>query len=167
MEENYCKYVNTLKVELGKEKDIVFFCIGTDRVIGDSLGPITGSLLKTKICSGCVYGDLEENLTFDNIQEKIDEINLKYNNPYIVAIDAALSDEDNIGKFFIDYEGISFGDGLEKNKSKIGNLGIKVVVAKDYGDNELNFRALQNISLGGIMRLSKKTFDGIYSAYIK
>lgn len=159
--DNFKEYVNNLKLELVTNREIVFFCIGTDRVIGDCLGPITGSLLKNKYNTENVYGDLEENLTYENIEKKLDEINLKFESPYIVAIDAALSEERNIGKFFVDNNGINFGNGLGKNVSKVGNLGIKVVVGKDYNDKDLNFRTLQNVSLSKIMKLSKKTFDGI------
>lgn len=159
--DNFNEYVNNLKSELVTNREIVFFCIGTDRVIGDCLGPITGSLLKNKYNTENVYGDLEENLTYENIEKKLNEINLKFEKPYIVAIDAALSEEKNIGKFFVDNDGINFGNGLGKNVSKVGNLGIKVVVGKDYNDKDLNFRTLQNVSLSKIMKLSKKTFDGI------
>ncbi len=160
-EKNFKEYVECLKSELLNKREIVFFCIGTDRVIGDCLGPITGSLLKNKYNKRNVYGDLEENLTYENIERKLDEISIKFENPYIVAIDAALSCESNIGRIFIDYNGINFGEGLSKNISKVGNLGIKVVVGKDYNDRDLNFRALQNVPLSNIMKLSKKTFDGI------
>lgn len=160
-EENFQEYVKNLKNELELDREIVFFCIGTDRVIGDCIGPITGSFLKGKFDKNKVYGDLDNNLTYENIEEKMDEIYLNFENPYIVAIDAALSNEDNIGKVFIDNNGINFGECLSKNKGHIGDLGIKVVVGKDYNDNEMNFKVLQNMSLTRIIKLSKKIFDGI------
>ena len=159
-EENYNQYVNKLKDVINVDRNIVFFCIGTDRVIGDSLGPITGTLLKKRY-NGSVYGGLDENITYENIEEKLYEINSTIDNPYIVAIDAALSTEQNIGKIFLDDKGIDFGNSLGKNISCVGNVGIKVVVGKDFNDPNLNFRALQNTSLADIIKLSKKTFDGI------
>lgn len=160
-EKNFEEYVENLKLKMNMKKDVIFFCIGTDRVIGDCLGPITGSFLKNMYDNEKVFGDLDNNLTYENILKKIDEINLKFEDPYIVAIDAALSSEDNIGKIFVDEEGINFGKGLDKNINCIGDIGIKVVVGKDYNDNELNFKTLQNMSLSRIIKLSKKTFDGI------
>ncbi len=160
-EKNFEEYVENLKLKMDMKKDVIFFCIGTDRVIGDCLGPITGSFLKNMYDNEKVFGDLDNNLTYENILKKIDEINLKFEDPYIVAIDAALSSEDNIGKIFVDEEGINFGKGLDKNINCIGDIGIKVVVGKDYNDNELNFKTLQNMSLSRIIKLSKKTFDGI------
>ena len=161
LEDNFKEYIDKLKSELSVDRDIVFLCIGTDRVIGDCLGPITGSLLKNLYNKENIYGDLDENLTFENIEERVNEIYVRYPNPYIVAIDAALSSESNIGKFFVDSGGINFGEGLDKHRGRIGDLGIKVVVGKDYNNNEMNFEVLQNTRLSEIIKLSKKTVDGI------
>lgn len=159
-EEDFKQYMNELKGELDVNCEVIFFCIGTDRVIGDSLGPITGSLLIDKFGKDIVYGDLYNNITYKNIEEKINEIKLKNKNPFIVAIDAALSTKENIGKIFVD-DGINFGNSLGKNLSKVGDVGVKVVVGKDYNNPKLNFNVLQNIPLSRILNLSKKTFEGI------
>ena len=156
-DENYINFIKKLKSKITQNKgnNIVFCCIGTDRVIGDCIGPITGSLLK----------GVDKNLTFSNMSQKMREIKLKYKNPYVVAIDAALSAESEIGNIYIADDGIIIGRGLNKSKKKIGDIGIKVVVGKDYNDNELNFRCLQNISLSKIMDLSKKISDGIIKTF--
>ena len=159
-EKEFRQYMKTLKSELDVDSEVIFFCIGTDRVIGDSLGPIIGSLLIDRFGRDKVCGDLYNNITFENIEEKINEIKINNKKTYIVAIDAALSTDENIGKIFID-DGINFGNCLGKNINKIGDLGIKVVVGKDYNDPKLNFYCLQNIPLSKILKLSKKTFEGI------
>lgn len=155
------QYILDVKSGLNVDCDVVFFCIGTDRVIGDSLGPITGSLLKEKFGDEAVYGDLFNNVTYENIERTLNAINCKHKNPYIIAIDAALSSAENIGKIFVDNSGINFGDSLGKAYNQIGNIGIKVVVGKDYNNPVLNYSSLQNISLSKILKLSKKTFEGI------
>ena len=155
------QYILDVKSGLDVDCDVVFFCIGTDRVIGDSLGPITGSLLKERFGKEAVYGDLFNNVTYENIESTLNVINRKHKNPYIIAIDAALSSSEDIGKIFVDNSGINFGDSLGKAYNQIGNIGIKVVVGKDYNNPELNFSSLQNISLSKILKLSKKTFEGI------
>ncbi|MBR1540905.1 MAG: spore protease YyaC [Clostridia bacterium] len=159
-EEDFKHYIKWIKGGLDVDSKVIFFCIGTDRVIGDSLGPIIGSLLIDKFGSEVVYGDLFNNVTYENIISTLDKINTKYENPYIVAIDAALSSSENIGKIFVD-DGINFGDSLGKNVDKVGDLGVKVVVGKDYNNPNLNFNVLQNIPLSKILKLSKKTFEGI------
>ena len=161
MDENFNKYVRMLRSVLDVNKNIIFFCIGTDRVIGDCLGPITGTLLKEKYDKNIIFGDLDENVTYENIEEKLNEINSKFNNPYIIAIDAALSTKENVGKIFLDNNGIDFGNCLGKNIGCVGNVGIKVVIGKDYDDPNLNFKILQNVSLSEVIKLSRKTFEGI------
>lgn len=164
---NYIEFTNNLSNRIKNKDNIIFCCIGTDRVIGDCVGPITGSLLKSKINNEFIYGDLQNNLTFDNMNKKINEINSKFKNPFIVAIDAALSDEKNIGKIFVEDSGIAIGKGLHKQNRKVGQISIKVVVGKDYNDNELNFITLQNVSLNNVMYLSKIISDGIINVLNK
>ena len=92
-DENYINFIKKLKSKITQNKgnNIVFCCIGTDRVIGDCIGPITGSLLKGVDKNFNVYGDLNENLTFSNMSQKMREIKLKYKNPYFEDIDPSIS----------------------------------------------------------------------------
>ena len=50
---------------------------------------------------------------------------------------------------------------FDKNKIEIGDISIKTVVAKDYKIPRYNFKALQNISLNGVMTLSNIVSEGI------
>lgn len=105
--EDYIKFVQDLKNVIDKkscENDIIFLCIGTDRVIGDCIGPITGSLLKVENKNVNVYGDLTKNLTFNNINQPLKEIKYKFKKPFIITVDSALSDKDNVGRIYIENE---------------------------------------------------------------
>ena len=53
--------------------ELVFICIGTDRMTGDCFGPIVGSKLKEllenyNIFNINIYGSLEENICYTNIE---------------------------------------------------------------------------------------------------
>lgn len=84
---------------------VLFLCVGTDRITGDTFGPIVGYKLKrlfrdTKNVN--IIGDLENIVCDNNIEAIIDEICRKYSNPFIVSIDSALScNEENIGKIIV------------------------------------------------------------------
>ena len=55
------EYVNTLKRKIKtNQKEILFICIGTSKVLGDSIGPLVGSYLKEKIGSKKVLGDIKK-----------------------------------------------------------------------------------------------------------
>ena len=47
-------------------------------------------------------GDLENTISNSNIENAIDEICIRYSNPFIVSVDAALSrNEENVGKIIV------------------------------------------------------------------
>ncbi len=150
-------------------QEIVFLCVGTDRIIGDSFGPLVGTKL-IELLKECnysninIYGSLEENLSYKNINKVLKRIN---NKDLIIVIDAALSKKENIGKIFVSNSKTILGKSLEKNKIEIGDISIKSVVAKDYKIARSNFKALQNISLNGVMTISNIVSEGIFEVIKK
>lgn len=169
------KFINDFEYIFNKIKnekeyvEIIFLCVGTDRITGDCFGPLVGSklveLLKDYNYSNInVYGSLKENLSYENINKVIENMNER---SIVIVIDAALSKEENIGKIFVSNTRTILGKGLEKNKIEIGDISIKSVVAKDYKIAKCNFKALQNISLNGVMQLANIVSEGIFETIIK
>ena len=78
------------KVNEKRYSDLIFICIGTNKIVGDSFGPIIGEILKRNVKDRKikVIGDLTNNINAKNLK------NIKYNwdNPYVISIDSALSD---------------------------------------------------------------------------
>ena len=115
--------------------NLIFLCIGTDKVIGDSFGPIVGYKLKkyfgdTKNVQ--IIGDLENNICSTNIEKTIENICKVSSNPFIISIDSALSrDDTNIGKILVGKGGITIGNGIGKNKYIVGDMFVKGVIARD------------------------------------
>lgn len=149
--------------------EITFLCVGTDRITGDCFGPLVGSRLIEQLkdynySNINVYGSLKENLSYKNINKIIEKINKK---TITIVIDAALSKEENIGKIFVSNSKTILGKGLEKNKIEIGDISIKSVVAKDHKIAKCNFKALQNISLNGVMTLANIVSEGIFDTIRK
>lgn len=124
----------------------VFICIGSTKIVGDSLGPVTGSFLKDKYFNKnniIIYGDLEEQIDFYNVDIIFDEINRKYNNDCIkIVIDSALGI--NVGNFNVSQGEISLGKGLNKSKIINGDVNIVGIVGKDHGDIFKNLIELKN-----------------------
>lgn len=67
---------------------LIFLCVGTDLIMGDSVGPIIGTKLK-KIENEYikVFGTLSNTLNFNNARDEINKIYLNYSNPYIITIE--------------------------------------------------------------------------------
>ena len=87
------------RVNEKRYSDLIFICIGTNKIVGDSFGPIIGEILKRNVNDRRikVIGDLINNINAKNIK------NIKYNcaNPYVISIDSALSDTIEPGNVFI------------------------------------------------------------------
>lgn len=150
----------------GEYFEIVFLCIGTDKITGDCFGPLVGSKLQElleefNVFNISIYGSLIENVNYSNVEKIICNIKRNHVKPYIVVIDAALSKKENIGKIYINEGKTTLGKGLNKNKIEIGNLSIKAVVGKDYRLPKYNFNVLQNISLNIVMKLATIVAEAI------
>lgn len=78
-------------------KKPVFVCIGSDLVLGDSLGPLIGTLLRKKNLSSYVYGTLNFPITAKEVEYA--RVYLKQMHPesIIMAIDAAIGPNDDVG----------------------------------------------------------------------
>ena len=73
-----------------KAQPIIILCIGTDRVTGDSLGPLVGHQLCASANNFIIYGNLEYPVHAINLAETMERIYQKYEDPYVIAIDASL-----------------------------------------------------------------------------
>ncbi|MBE5821761.1 MAG: spore protease YyaC [Clostridiales bacterium] len=138
-------------------KPIIFLCIGTDKVIGDSFGPIVGHFL-TNEKNINIYGNLINTVNATNIYEVYEEIKEKYKEPYIVVIDSALSEKELKNKIVIGTGGINPGSALNKKINKIGDMYINAIVC-ELGEN--NFEELKKVKLYDIFNLSNTIVTAI------
>lgn len=156
-------YKTLKKYKISNYSKLIFLCIGTSKIVGDSFGPLVGKRLKENIKKDnvLVLGDLKENINALNIENTVNKVKEKYNNPLIVAIDAALSRKEDIGKIKVYPYGIKIRKALEDNENKIGTLCIKAVVANDNKVAIKNYKELIKTPKDRIEYLSKITADGI------
>lgn len=110
-------------------KNIIFFCIGTDRSTGDALGPLTGSYLtELKTFPFPIIGTLETPLHALNLEQAISETKLNHPDAFIVAIDACLGKSSSIGQFLFQEGSLQPGQAVGKNLPAIGDASIKGIV---------------------------------------
>ena len=60
--------------------------------------------------------------------------------PFLIAIDAALSNKNNIGKIIVTPNGMNVGRGLNKKSIYVGDISIKGIVTKDFKNPKYNFK---------------------------
>lgn len=107
----------------------VFMCIGTDKVTGDSLGPLVGHLLtKRHNVDAFVYGTLSAPITAKNLIFSHLFIRTMHPTSQLVAIDAALGAPGDVGLVKLYKGGIMPGSATNKNLPLVGDLGIMGVV---------------------------------------
>lgn len=160
-----CDFYNEFNKINNSYTDLIFLCIGTDRMTGDCFGPLVGNKIKESIKNNnincIVYGDLETPLIYSSVDKSLKEINETYEKPCIIAIDAALSKESNIGKIFVKKGGLKLGIAINKERREVGNISIKAIIGKNYKRVDKNMELLQNTSLNFVMNLVDIVSGGI------
>ena len=140
-------------------KNLIILCIGTDRSTGDSLGPIVGYKL-ANLCydNMCVYGTLDDPVHAKNLTSKITDIKNNYRDPFIVAIDACLGYQENVGHINISNGPIYPGAGVNKNLLPVGNINITGIVNTS---GYMEYFVLQNTRLNVVMKMADIITGGI------
>ncbi|MGL4742631.1 MAG: spore protease YyaC [Sarcina sp.] len=156
---SYYKLANCLKDQL---ENAIIVCIGTDKCIGDSLGPLTGSLLLEKNFPLPVYGTLESPIHALNLETEIAKIRKIHPTSKIIAIDACIGNSKAIGEIQIRPEGLKPGKGVGKILPIIGDISIVGII-----DSANITCAFSNrvIRLHFIMEMAKVITYSLLTAY--
>lgn len=133
-EEGTQDFINELKNVVNQ--DTIFICIGTDKCIGDSLGPLVGTMLEGQI-KNKVYGTLKNPIHALNLNSKIEEIIEKHGDKNIIAIDACLGDSNSVGEIILKDKPVKPGRGVGKVLRSVGQNSIVGIV--DNKDNSMFF----------------------------
>lgn len=121
--ESFCSNFKAALFYCRRERPLVFLCIGTPLLAGDSLGPMIG----TALCQNGVpnvYGTLSKPVHAENIEVYRQMIKKRYRHPTIIAIDAAIGTKNQEGLITVRKGALRPGSGLGKKISPIGNVEI-------------------------------------------
>lgn len=139
--------------------EIIVLCIGSDRVTGDSLGPLVGYKLSSSPIPGLtVYGTLEQPVHALNLNETIETIKSTHEDASIIAVDASLGTEDHLGYVTLSKKALRPGAGVDKNLTAIGDISITGIVNTSGAYEHL---VLQTTRLSSVMKLADCIADGI------
>jgi len=133
-------------------KNTVIVCIGTDKCIGDCLGPLVGSILTENFFPLPVYGTLSAPIHALNIDERLDEIYSNHPNASIIGVDACLGDTEDIGEIRIRDYAIHPGKGVGKKLPEVGIASV-IGIVDSIDNSELFFS--RSIRLSFIMNMAK------------
>lgn len=144
------------------DEDTMILCIGTDRCIGDCLGPLIGTYLKELNFPLPIYGTIADPIHALNIDKKLDIIKKAHPAKNIIGIDACLGEDDNIGEIQVRDYPIHPGKGVGKSLPEVGHASIIGII--DSSDNSEIFTN-RNIRLDLIMNMAKVITDAIIHSY--
>jgi putative sporulation protein YyaC len=137
----------------------LLLCIGSDRYIGDCLGPLVGTALEKMKLECPIIGTLENPVHAINLRKQLSYIESTYPKHKIIALDACLGAEENIGCIQLKADCLYPGKGVGKKLPAVGDLSIVGIV--DSCENE-EFLFLHNVRLNLIMKMSEVIAKGIY-----
>ncbi|MCL1936489.1 MAG: spore protease YyaC [Defluviitaleaceae bacterium] len=162
--ENAVNYFTNVFYEIFKnlysnDKEIIILCIGTDKVTGDSLGPLIGyKLYNYSPKNVTIYGTLENPVHAKNLEEIVYEINKKYKNKFVIAVDASLGLEKNIGCLTIGEGSIKPGQGVNKILPEVGDMFVTGIVNQN---GIFGHMSIQNTRLGIVMKMADIAYSGM------
>ena len=86
-------------------KNLVFLCIGTTKIIGDSIGPKVGDKLKNQGVNAYVYGNSQRQVTAINVDDYAKMIKARHKDDIVIVIDSALGKLKDIGAIKVTQNG--------------------------------------------------------------
>lgn len=117
-----------LKELLSGVKPVVL-CVGCEKVLGDSLGPMVGSKLIEGVKGDVVvYGMMSGNVNAKNLMIASQMIKLLHEDRALIVVDAALGHKEEIGTIQLYSHGLFPGSATNKNLPCVGDVSIVGVV---------------------------------------
>ncbi|HHW01384.1 MAG TPA: spore protease YyaC [Thermoanaerobacterales bacterium] len=162
--EIFSEYFFRMLRETYTPSPMIILCIGTDRSTGDSLGPLVGQMLKNNCSHARVLGTLSEPVHAGNLAKVLDEINEKYKDPFIIAIDASLGRSENVGTIKLARGSIKPGAGVNKDLPPVGNFHVTGIV--NVG-GFMEYFVLQNTRLYLVMKMAEIIAEGIKKGLLR
>lgn len=123
-----------------EKRNVVFVCIGTPRIAGDSLGPIVGDMLREKGVKAYVYGTHRRPITALNLHGYRKMLKTYHSRDLIIAIDATMGNLEDVGKLKVAEGGLRPAGAFRKNSGKLGDIGIMAIVGEREGDMLLQLK---------------------------
>lgn len=146
----------------GKWSELVFLCIGSDRMTGDCLGPYVGHQLRHYESKNIfVYGTLEHPVHALNLKKVYALIKDTHPDALIIAIDASLGEKKHLGYVTIGNGALYPGAGVQKELPPVGDIHITGIVNIAGILEQLT---LQTTRLSTVISLADTITQGILDA---
>ena len=154
--------ISALNNTESKRKPPVVVCVGSDLAIGDSLGPITGSMLqyKTQGLGAFIYGTLAAPVTAKEIAYMRTFLKETHADAPILAVDAAVGEKGDIGVMRVLSAPLLPGAGANKKLGAIGDISLIGIVAEKSLNN---YGLLNTTRLNLVYKMAEIISDALSS----
>ena len=143
--------------------ELVFLCIGSDRLTGDCLGPYVGQQLSCHAAGEMyVYGTLSQPVHALNLARVSDEIHRRHPRALVIAVDASLGQKKHLGYVTIGNGALYPGAAVHKELPPVGDIHITGIVNISGMLEQLT---LQTTRLSTVIGIADKITQGILGAY--
>lgn len=138
----------------------VIVCIGSDLAIGDSLGPIVGSMLryKTQGLPVYIYGTLATPITAKEIPYVRKLLQTTHKHSPVLAVDAAVGEAGDVGLIKISDTPLRPGAGANKQLGDVGDLSVLGIVSEK---SLANYGLFNTTRLGLVYAMSEIIADAV------
>lgn len=134
------------------KRNVVFVCIGTPKIIGDSLGPLVGEMLRERNVNAYVYGTRRRPITALNLHGYRKMLETYHRGDIVVAIDATMGALEDVGKIKVSENGLRPAGAFRKNAGRLGDVGIMAIVGEREGDMLLQLKTADPLFISGLAR---------------
>lgn len=142
--------------------ELIFLCIGSDRITGDSLGPFIGQQLSCyQLPKTFIYGTLDTPVHALNLRQTLANIGQKHPLGLIIAIDASLGEKKHLGYITVGNGSIHPGAGVHKTLPAAGDIYITGIVSSCGLFEQLS---LQNTRLSLVLSMANIITRAIIAA---
>lgn len=124
----------------GFETKPLIFCIGSDRHLLDSLGPLTGTMLQEAVPGLEVIGTLHNPVHARNMVpalKRLEQLNL---GRVVIAVDASVGSQNEIGLLQLRPGSLAPGKALARNLPAVGDYALTGVVDIRAGKSGIKHR---------------------------
>lgn len=142
-------------------------CIGTDKVIGDCLGPLVGTKLLSKCPSLSVHGTLEEPIHAGNLASFLSSFSKINSNSAVIAVDASVGNLDSVGMVTLSSRPLFPGKSGHKNLPSIGNISITGIVLPEGPDCEMSLSCTRLFFIDAMAEFISDALSKTLSQYLK
>lgn len=136
----------------------VIICVGSDLVLGDSLGPLVGTMLVNYGIDAYIYGTLKSPVTAKEVNCVGNYIKSAHPNTITIAVDAAVGNNDDVGIIRVMNNGLRPGLGVNKDLNKLGDISVIGVVSER---SEKNYKLFNLTRLNLVYMMAEKIALGI------